>query len=158
MQQDKTTTLDDAATIDALRRLHATQRGSRDFYQEAARRATGDPIHTIFEDAARQREGHAAELAAYLTKYGTSEEQPVTARDRLRETWMKMRGLLNLGNHYVLLIEAERAEDRIKLIYQELLEASTGSAVAPLLRRQSEELQGIHHRVCRLRDRKKARR
>lgn len=144
-------------TIDALRRLHATNRGSEGFYQEAAQSVSRQPLKELFTEVAAQRSSHADELRQHMVLNGTLVD-PSSTQDQFRTAWLKLRALLNQGDPYVLLLEAERAEDRVLHHYAALLESTAGSPINPILTAQHAAVKQAHDRVRQLRDEAKARR
>lgn len=66
--------------------------------------------------------------------------------------WVDLRSALNGGDNYVVMIEAERSEDRIKEKYESVLEETAGSPVNDVLMRHLRAVKGWHDQVRRLRD------
>ena len=139
-----------ASTLEAVQELYAANMGSRSFYEEAAKRVDSRVAAQLFREVAVERETLARELEEYL---GVGDEKESgTWKDSLHETWTKLRGLLNGGDLKVLLIETERAEDRIKARYESTPKDTAGSALNDVLQRQHRIVKARHDRIRDLRD------
>ena len=149
----ETKTTLEASTLEALHSLYATTAGSEGFYAEASKAAKDPVFIRLFAFLADQRAAIEAELAKHLAlNLETPSEDGASLKDALHATWMKMRALLNGGDPYVLLIEAERAEERIQADYERLIKATAGSAMNAVLLRQLGLLKTAHDRIRELRD------
>ncbi len=139
-------------TTSALHELYAMTQGSISFYEEAAKQAKGPAFTLLFNDIVAQRATLGHELSGYLQVNQEHPNPGGTVVDALHETWLKMRGFLNAGNYRVLLIEAERAEDRIKGSYERLIKENPGSAMNDVLLKQYATIKETHDRIRGLRD------
>jgi uncharacterized protein (TIGR02284 family) len=127
--------------------------GSESFYAEASK-AAKDPLFTrLFASLAEQRAGIGSDLARHLELNLETPEAGGTLKDTLHEAWMKMRGLLNGGDPCVLLLEAERAEDRIVSDYVRLIKETAGSALNAVLLSQLTVVKSAHDGIRDLRRR-----
>ncbi len=144
-------------TIEALKELYATNVGSISFYEEAADTVDGPSVARVFRNVAKERGLLAAELRRRLKDSGVEVEREAgTWRDTLHETWTKLRGMVNGGDRTVLLIEAERAEDRIKGCYEALLKKAAGSPLNAVLLDEYRRVKSTHDLIRGLRDLAKA--
>jgi uncharacterized protein (TIGR02284 family) len=148
-------------TLDArtVNQLHDLIRMNIDSYRslnDAGERIDHPDLGPFFRDLAAQRRRQADELQQFVA--ARSDEEPAsggTAAGTLHRMWMDLRAAINGGDVYVILIEVERAEDRIKDEYQELLDETHGALNDPLhevLMRHSEQVVTAHDRVRQLRD------
>ncbi|HEY1065265.1 MAG TPA: PA2169 family four-helix-bundle protein, partial [Pirellulales bacterium] len=70
----------------------------------------------------------------------------------VHRAWLDVRAALNGGDAGVILSEAERGEDAIKELYEEVLKETSGSAVNDVLTRQYAKVEAGHDKVRDLRD------
>lgn len=139
-------------TIEAAQDLVRHTKGSADFYREAAGVVKSPVLERAFRNLAETRGRHSGELGSHLKLNGAEVPETANLRDRMHETWTKLRGMLNGGDNYVLLIEAERAEDRIKAAYEQLIKDTAGSALSPVLHAQFAEVKASHDEIRNTRD------
>jgi uncharacterized protein (TIGR02284 family) len=71
--------------------------------------------------------------------------------------WLDLRGSLSGGDAYAVLAEAERGEDKIKQMYEEVLKQTAGNPLSDVLHQQYIEVKKGHDRIRDLRDAAKAR-
>lgn len=66
--------------------------------------------------------------------------------------WLDLHGKLSGGDVYTVLAEAERGEDRIKAMYEEVIKETTGNPLNDVLHRQYAEIKKGHDNLRDLRD------
>jgi uncharacterized protein (TIGR02284 family) len=125
-------------------------------FTDAAERIEDASAASLFRELSYERQRQAEELRQFVATRG--DEEPAdsgSAIGALRRAWMDMRAAINAGDPYVILIECERCEDKIKEHYQDLLDASHAAMNDPLhetLLRHYEQVRAAHDRVRVLRD------
>ena len=139
-------------TLEALRDLVRTKEASADFYAVAFERIKSPVLAREFVRLGRSRANRGKILGEYLEVHETEIPAGRTLTDGLRETWTRLRTLLDGDDDYALLIEVERAEQRIKGTYETLIEETAGSPLSRLLHDQHAEVKATHNQIRALRD------
>ena len=140
-------------TLDALQDLMVANLDSAKTLKEAAEKIDHGAIENLFRGVAVARVGNAEELKSYLK---VNAEKPVedesTIGSEAHRQWMGLRAAINSGDPKVLLIETERAEDKIKGTYEQLLVDTAGSAMNDVLMGQYRQVKKHHDLIRDLRD------
>ena len=106
----------------------------------------------LFRELAVERSANATELQTFVEWHGNEAEEDGSFSAGVHRAWINVRGKLNGGDPYVILIEAERGEDHIKAAYEDILKDTAGSAMNDLLQRQYTNVKAGHDGVRDLRD------
>jgi uncharacterized protein (TIGR02284 family) len=141
-----------ADLVDRLQDLIETNIDSSNNLNDAAEHIKDDAIAQLFRDIARQRSLFAEELKRFVRDSGEDPKKDGTLRGAAHRAWLDIRAAINAGNPYVVLIEVEREEDRIKHAYNDLLDRVTGSPAGESIQRQFQSIQQQHNAVKSLRD------
>jgi len=123
-------------------------------FNDGADRIDDAGVASLFRELAVERQSQADELRSVAAR-GRVPEDSGSAIGTMHRLWMDFRAAINAGDAYVILIECERGEDRIKEAYQELLDETHGAPDTHLhevLMRQYEQVLAAHDRIRRLRD------
>jgi uncharacterized protein (TIGR02284 family) len=141
-------------TIDGLKELIAYNLDSVEVLEAAASRVENAPVADLFRQIVSERRRQARELEGFvsLNAEEVKDKEKGTTGGSIRKVWVDFRTALNSGDTYVVLIEAERAEDRIVGEYKSILKKTAGSPVNDVLMRQFRDVKGWHDRVRQLRD------
>ena len=151
------TTLDlEPRTVEALQDLIGVNIDSAQGFDQAASSIDEPAIATLFRDIARERRAFADRLSAYVRRQGELPRAEGSFRAAMHRWWMLFRGVVQGGDPYSILAEAERGEDRIKARYEEVLVSTAGSAVNDVLQGQHAAVKRRHDRVRELRDEHRA--
>jgi len=142
----------DKETIDKLNDLIAYNLDSVEVLEAAAGRVDNAPVAELFRQIVGERRRQASELRGFVNLNAEEAKTKGTAAGSIRKVWVDLRTALNSGDLYVVLIEAERAEDRIVGEYKDVLKKTAGSPVNDVLMRQFRDVKGWHDRVRQLRD------
>jgi len=142
----------DTDTIEKLNELIAYNLDSVEVLESAASRVENAPVAELFRQIISERRRQARELQGFVTINAEDPKNKGTAGGSIRKVWVDFRTALNSGDSYVVLIEAERAEDRILEEYKDVLKKTAGSPVNDVLMRQLRDVKGWHDRVRQLRD------
>lgn len=144
----------DRRTLDKVNELTQMNIDCVKGFNDAAERIDHPGIAALFRELAVERQAQADELKSVAAQAGEPEDSG-SAVGTMHRLWMDLRAAINGGDPYVVLIECERGEDRIKEHYQELLDQSHGAPQDPLhelLVRHYEQVVAAHDRVRQLRD------
>ena len=139
-------------TIRKLQDLIQSNIDSEQGLSEAAEKVDDNRIASTFRQVAQGRASHARELQSYVIANDQEPEDSGTASGAIHRGWTSMRSAINGGDAYVMLIEAERGEDRIKEAYEDTLKETAGSAVNDVLQRQYAQVKKGHDLIRDLRD------
>ena len=143
-------------TIEKLQELIRVNLGSAEALKGASDMVSEANLRELFRSMATDRNNQAGELQKFVQFNGEAPETSGRMSDTFHRTWMEFRGALNGGKPEVILIEAERAEDRIKEAYLQTLLETEGSPIHEVLNRQFDRVIEQHDRVRDLRDAFKA--
>jgi uncharacterized protein (TIGR02284 family) len=139
-------------TLDGLQHLIEFNLDSADVLEAAAKRVDAAPYARLFRQISGERRRQAEELQSYVCVNAEEPKTKGTAAGSIRKVWVDFRSALNGGDNYVVMIEAERSEDRILEKYEDVLNKTAGSPVNDVLMRHLRAVKGWHDQVRRLRD------
>ena len=153
MTIETTTTLQEQ-TLSNLRDLIRINQDSAHGFEEAAQAVKNGQLQRLFNDLAAQRARFASELKGYVEMNGqdAGDESEGSWVGQFHRWWMDLRAALTGGDAHAVLAEAERGEDKIKAMYEEVITKTTGSAVNDVLHRQYVQVKKGHDTVRDLRD------
>ena len=147
----------DSETIEAIQDLIQANLDSASGFAESAKQIEDANLASLFNELATQRRDLAAALQLRVTFNDERPRLDGTWLGSLHQGWIKLRGLLNGGDAYAILCEAERGEDFIKHAYEDVLKKTAGSAMTSVLNDQYAIVKAGHDRVRDLRDHYKPR-
>lgn len=139
-------------TLDGLQELIAYNLDSAELCDVAAKRADAVRTGDLFREIGGERRQQAIELQQFVRMDAEEPRDKGTAGGSIRKVWVDLRAAINRGDKEVIAIEAERAEDRIKSKYEDVLRETAGSPVNDVLMRQYARVKGWHDRVKAMRD------
>ena len=142
----------DQNTVDSLKDLTRINRDSAAGFKEAADVVENDRIEQLFRELAVQRARFAEQLNEYVDLNEGDTEITTSWRNMFHRWWLDLRGKLSGGDAYAVLAEAERGEDVIKGMYEDVLKKTAGSPINDLLLKQYGEVKKGHDTVRDLRD------
>ncbi|MEZ6194099.1 MAG: PA2169 family four-helix-bundle protein [Phycisphaerales bacterium] len=157
---ETTTNLKDE-TVERIKDLVTINKDSSEGFNEAADVVEDPDLKGLFRMMAGERRKFADELRRYVVindedaKVG--EEITGSWKGMFHRWWLDLRGKLSGGDAYAVLAEAERGEDKIKAMYEEVIKDTTGSPLNAVLHAQYAEVKQGHDRIRDLRDAAKAR-
>lgn len=143
-------TLGDSTTCE-LQDLTQVNIDSRDALNELASNTEDISIANLFQSLATQRDQQAAELQSVVGLSCEEAKDSGTFAGAARQALIDIRAALG-GGTKVMLIEAEKCEDKIKGKYEDALENEPGTAVSDILRRHLAAVKVGHDRVRAMRD------
>jgi len=118
----------------------------------AADKVDDNRVAAVMRDIAQARANNARELQSYVIANAKEPPTEGSTAGAIHRGWTSMRSAINGGDPYVILIEAERGEDRIKEQYEDVLRKTSGSAVNDVLQRHYAEVKKGHDQIRDLRD------
>ena len=138
-------------TIDALQQLVEANSDSAETLREAADKVDHHAVENLFRGVAATRTAHARELKSYLRVNDETLTEDGSLTSQAHRHWIALRAAINSGDPKVVLIEAERAEDKIKDTYESLLIDTAGSAMNDVLMGQFRQVKKHHDLIRELR-------
>lgn len=139
-------------TVEQLQTLIRYNIDAHNGFKESAEEIDDDRLASLFRSMAEDRDANARELQTYVQFNGEEAEDDGSVKAAVHRAWINVRGKLNSGDPYVILIEAERGEDEIKEAYEEALKSEPGSAMSDVLHQQYARVKEGHDRIRDLRD------
>ena len=154
----ETPTTLESKTIEKLQDLVRINQDSAKGFKDAAEVVSNEQLKRLFSDMSTRRSENAAALMGYVENNGEDTEDAAEGswRGQLHRWWMELRGKLSGGDAYAVLAEAERGEDQIKAMYEEVLKETAGNAVNDVLLQQYGNVKKGHDTIRDLRDAVKA--
>lgn len=143
-------------TLDKMQKLIRANIDSYNGFHESAEELSDAKLKALFKQIGDERSAMASELQTLVEFNGKEAEDDGSIAAKTHRIWINIRGKLNDGDAYVILIEAERGEDHIKQAYEEILKETAGSAVNDVLLGQYAKVKAGHDKVRDLRDAYKA--
>ena len=110
----------------------------------------------LFRSIKTQREANVRELRSLVASQGETPEDSGSLKAKAHRWWLDLRANLSSNDDYNVLAEAERGEDAIKNMYEEVMEDAQGSPAADVIQQQYGNVKSGHDRVRDLRDAEKA--
>jgi uncharacterized protein (TIGR02284 family) len=144
-----------ADTIQCVQQLIQANIDSAEILEAAAKRLNDVIVGGRFDQLASKRRNYAEELQTYVAANHELPADSGTVAETARRWWLDIRAVVNGGDSYVVLIEADRAEERIKQLYEDVLTRCAGNALSGVLHRQFAELKQGHDEVRGLREARK---
>lgn len=143
-------------TIERVKDLVRINQDSAEGFADAADIVEHPDLKSLFSLLAGQRQQFANELRSYVVL--NEEDGDITGswKGMFHRWWLDLRGKLSGGDAYSVLAEAERGEDRIKAMYEEVIKDTTGNPLNDVMHKQYAEVVKGHDQVRDLRDAVKA--
>lgn len=139
-------------TIQKVQDLIQINIDSQKGFAEAADKVKDQKIATLFRQLGSERQTNTQELQTIVDFNGEEPKDDGSFKATVHRAWIDVRAALNGGDASVILNEAERGEDAIKELYEEVLQETAGSAVNDVLTRQYAKVKAGHDKVRDLRD------
>lgn len=143
-------------TLHKLNDLIEINLDSREGFNHASEKIQSDRYRQVFREVARERQDQADKLQAQVRAGGEKPETDGSFAAQAHRWWISVRDAFSTSDNYAVLAEAERGEDKIKELYEEVLKETAGSPVNDLLQRQYAQVKKRHDQVRDLRDAEKA--
>lgn len=139
-------------TIEKVQDLIQINIDSQKGFAEAADKVKDKQIASLFRQLGGERQTNTAELQKIVNFNGEEPQDDGSFKATVHRAWIDVRAALNGGDASVILNEAERGEDAIKELYEEVLKETAGSAVNDVLTRQYAKVKAGHDKVRDLRN------
>lgn len=150
-QMETITNLNDN-TLSRIEDLVRINMDSASGFNEAADVVENTSLKTLFHMLAVQRQRYAEELRQYVELNDEDADIGESWKGMFHRWWLDLRGKLSGGDAYAVLAEAERGEDAIKEMYEEVIQETTGNPLNDVLHAQYAEIKKGHDQVRDLRD------
>lgn len=141
-----------ASTVDKLQDLLRVNIDSENGFRDAAEQVEDVALRRIFRQFADERQNNAAELKQFVELSGEEPVESGSVMATVHRTWMDVKAALSANDAKAVLTEAERGEDHIKEMYEEILTETAGSAVHDVIQHQYANVKAAHDVVRDLRD------
>lgn len=141
-----------AETLDKLQDLLRVNIDSENGFRDAAEQVEDVALRRIFRQFADERQSNAAELKQFVEFNGETPVEGGSVLAMLHRSWMDLKAALSSNDAKAVLQEAERGEDHIKHMYEDILTETAGSAVHDVLQHQYVKVKAAHDVVRDLRD------
>lgn len=140
------------STVKRLQQLISINIDSARGFDHAAKDVKNQKLKETFQEIGADRRKFAEELQQHVEWTGEEPEHGGSAIGSVHRWWLDLRSKLTDKNAEAVLKEAERGEDAIKHLYEEVIKDTTGSPVNDVLHRQYRAVKSGHDTVKRLRD------
>lgn len=140
------------ATVDKLQDLLRVNIDSENGFRDAAEQVDDVALRRIFRQCADERQNNAAELKQFVEMNGEAAVEDGSVMAAIHRTWMDFKAALSSNDAKAVLNEAERGEDHIKNMYEDVLTETAGSPVHDVLQHQYAKVKTAHDVVRDLRD------
>lgn len=138
-------------TIETLQELIQINLDSQDGFQQVADKTDEISVANLFRRLASERHEQAQELKQLVSANSEEPEDSGSFAASAHRALIDIRAALG-GGAKVMLIEAEKGEDKIKEKYEEALKGNPGTAVSDVLHRHYAAVKTAHDSVRDLRD------
>lgn len=156
---ETTATLKDE-TVERIKDLVCINKDSAEGFREAAEVVADAELKGLFGRMSSERQAFAEELRTYvlINDEDTQVGDEITGswKGTFHRWWLNLRGTISSGDTYAVLAEAERGEDSIKAMYEEVIEETAGSPLNNVLHQQYAQVKKGHDQIRDLRDAAKA--
>ncbi|MCA9516498.1 MAG: PA2169 family four-helix-bundle protein [Myxococcales bacterium] len=139
-------------TLDGLRDLIRINLDAKKGFEESAKELDSAAIKSLFLGCAAERDSQAAELRRYVELNDEDATDSGSAKGAIHRAWLKFRAALAGDTDLAVLDEAERGEDKIKELYEEVIVETAGSPVNDVLHRHIAQVKKRHDQIRDLRD------
>ena len=142
----------DKETIDGLKSLVEINIDSTKGFQAAAEKIEDNDVARLFRECATKRSAFAGQLSQYIKTNNEDAPESGTAKGAIHRWWLNVRGTVQKGDEHALLSEAERGEDAIKGMYEDVLRKTAGSPLNAVLTDQYATVKQTHDKIREMRD------
>jgi uncharacterized protein (TIGR02284 family) len=139
-------------TLEKLQSLIQISLDSEKGLLEAAKQIEDENITSVFLDLSEDRAKNAKDLQTFVRWNEEVAQDEGSYIGTFHRVWLDLRSTITGGNAMSILSEAERGEDYIKKLYEEVLIETAGSAMNDVLTRQYATVKAGHDRIRDLRN------
>jgi uncharacterized protein (TIGR02284 family) len=142
----------DEKIIHKLNDLIEVNLDSEKGFRETADKLNNPEYQSLFREIADERSRQAAELKSVVVGEGESPETDGSFLAQAHRWWISARDAITTSKNFDVLAEAERGEDKILHMYEDVRDETSGSSVQSLLLTHHAQVKARHDRVRDLRD------
>ncbi|WP_428306590.1 PA2169 family four-helix-bundle protein [Lacipirellula sp.] len=139
-------------TIEKVQDLIQINIDSQKGFCEVADKVKDKQLAALFKQLGDERRTNTTELQQIVNFNGEKPQHDGSFAATVHRAWIDVRAAINGGDASVILNEAERGEDAIKEMYEDVLKETAGSAVNDVLTRQYAKVKAGHDKVRDLRN------
>ncbi|BBO35747.1 PA2169 family four-helix-bundle protein [Lacipirellula parvula] len=139
-------------TIEKVQDLIQINIDSQKGFCEVADKLKDKQLAALFKQLGDERRTNTSELQQIVNYNGEKPQDDGSFAATVHRAWIDVRAAINGGDASVILNEAERGEDAIKEMYEDVLKETAGSAVNDVLTRQYAKVKAGHDKVRDLRN------
>lgn len=139
-------------TMAGLQELLRGLNDSVEYLNEAAEKIDDVSVAETFKKLTSQRQDIAAMIGSHIQLSGESPVDEGSWLGTLRQCWTGFRAGINSGDAKVVLIEAERAEDKLMAKFKEILPEVAGNPINDQLLQAFDTVKQGHDEVLALRN------
>lgn len=121
-------------------------------FRTAASDVSNERLKLLFRNMENQRRQFAEELSELLKMNGKVSEYQGSFKAKVHRWWIDLKAKFTDGDEHAILAEAERGEDAIKAMYEEVLPEIAGNPANHVLLEQYGQIKEGHDHVRDLRD------
>ncbi|MEM9883975.1 MAG: PA2169 family four-helix-bundle protein [Planctomycetota bacterium] len=143
-------------TVKRLNDLIQVNLDSAKGFRETSEGLESASYTSLFREIADERDGQAASLRTLVQAGGDDAPDSTSFLSQAHRWWTGVRDAVTSSSNYDVLAEAERGEDKILHMYQDVEEECRGSKVHDLILEHREQVRLRHDQVRSLRDKAKA--
>ena len=121
-------------------------------FMEAAEKLESASYSQMFREIAEERSQQATELQGIIEGLGKEPEDDGSALGTAHRWWLAIREKVTTSSNYDVLAEAERGEDSILHLYQDVAKETADTGVHSMIERQRKQVKLRHDQVRNLRD------
>lgn len=153
----QTTTLEsvDKNTLNNLNDLVEINLDSEKGFRETADNLKSDIYEKFFYEIADERRHQAEKLKGLISMHGGESAEEGSLKGQAHRWWTQLRDKVSDSPNYAVLAEAERGEDKILHLYQDVVDKTANMPVYDLVLKQKAQVKQRHDQVRDLRDRAK---
>ena len=139
-------------TVEKIQDLIRINIDSHKGFRKAAECVDHRETSQLLSEMARERERFARDLQAIVSFNQEDPEDDGSLKGKVHRWWMELKGMVTDGDRHAMLQEAERGEDWIKAIYEEITPETASTPAYDILVAQLVSIRESHDRVKALRD------
>ncbi len=154
----QTTTLENINqhTLNNLNDLIEINLDSEKGFRETADNLKSDMYEKLFYEVADERRHQAEKLKGLVEMHSSKgPAESGSLKGKVHRWWAQIRDKVSDSHNYAVLAEAERGEDKILHLYQDLATEVEGTAAHTLVAEQKDRVKQRHDQIRDLRDKAK---
>lgn len=142
-------------TINNINGLIQINLDSEQGFRDTADSLASDMYESLFREIADERRSQAERLKAVVKAEAHDATESGSILGKAHRWWAQLRDKLGSSPNYAVLAEAERGEDKILHLYQDMVDEVRGTVVYDLVSQQKAQVKRRHDQIRDLRDKAK---